>query len=299
MRQRVKALEESLPSPREACSSLRSTEPTLLVPRLTLVVALPLFETTSFTVLGLMAAGVAVALLTPPLLRWGWLFIAVAAARFLWQLTFWEMVDNHEWLITWWTLAVGCCLLTSAPQRSLARCATVMIGLTFVFAAFWKVAGGAFLDGRFFEFMLLTDARLEAFAERFGGLAEGNIAESRQTFEQVQAAAGPPRAAELTTSTEVRGLALLMSWWGLAIEAAIAVVYLVPSESRWVRGARVWTVVAFCATTYLLLPVVYFAAALIVMAIAAAPRRYVKWLLLTLAVVATWTGFVALWGLPL
>src|SRR5712691_9563555 len=59
----------------------------------------------------------------------------------------WTQLDNHKYLLGYWCFAFFCALQTDEPNRSLARAARCLIGLSFLFAFFWKVTSGDYLDG--------------------------------------------------------------------------------------------------------------------------------------------------------
>jgi hypothetical protein len=179
----------------------------------------------------------------------------------------WYLIDNHKYLITYWAVA---CALTLEQRDGLAAVrivARLLVGLVFAFACAWKVIGGGYLDGSFFEFTLLTDSRLQRVAATVSGAPLSEIIAVGEAYRFLGRYAGDGAAMSLPdTGTSLRFLALSLSWLGLFIEFCVAVSHLLPNARL-----RIWrhvTLVAFIALTYFLLPVIAFAFVLTVLGFA-------------------------------
>ncbi len=66
-----------------------------------------------------------------------------------------------------------------------------------------------------------------------------------------------------------------MTWWTLAIEGLIALLFLWPGE-RWISAIRTFSILVFAATTYLVAPVLGFGWIVIVLGFAQCPERHPK-----------------------
>ena len=201
--------------------------------------------------LALAAAG----LVSPRLLRHPALWLALAllcAARVVGG---WPLGDNHAYLLAYWCLALGLARLSPDPPRVLAWNGRWLVGLAFAFATLAKLLSPDYLDGRFFRVTLLEDRRLEAVATALGGVEPEQIVVWRDVLAQhvdgsVLAGAPPHEPARL------RALALAATGLTLALEAAVAVAFLVPlGRGAWLRHALL---LLFCATTYAIAPVLGF-----------------------------------------
>lgn len=177
----------------------------------------------------------------------------------------WHEFDNHTWFAVYWTLAVGVCLWLSRGdvRPALATAGRLMIGLIFLLAVLWKATAGEYVSGEFFTYQLLVDARFAPVTELVGAVTGADLAQNRQSLSEL--GSGVDGAGVVITSSDrIPVLALVMSWWGLAVEAAIALLWLLPLQRlAWLRHAAL---LLFILTTYLVVPVVGFGCLLIAMA---------------------------------
>jgi hypothetical protein len=192
-----------------------------------------------------------------------WLALALLAA---WRVVSgWPLADNHAYLLVYWCLAIGLALVAHEPQRALAWNGRALVGLAFACAVLWKLLSPDYLDGRFFRVALVEDRRLERFATALGGVEREQLL-ARRAFvgQHVDGAAlvraAPPEPARL------RRLALAATWLTLGLEAAVALAFLAPlGRGAWLRHALL---LAFCASTYAIAPVVGFGWLLLAMGVA-------------------------------
>jgi hypothetical protein len=244
-----------------------STEPIDIALRLTLIVLLlrpmePWFVG-AFVLLLAMLGLIGVGLRAPAT----WLALAVLIVTRL--VVDWPMPDNHIYLLGYWCLGIAIALRCSEPSRALARTGRQLLALAFVCAVLWKGAiSPDYRDGRFFAVTFLTDDRFEDAVQLFGGLSAAQLAESRQYLQALPEGAellDPPR---LHATPRFLWLVRAATWGGLALEAAIAMLWLAPARGRVLAPARHGALLLFCLATYALAPVAGFGWLLLVMGLA-------------------------------
>jgi hypothetical protein len=199
-----------------------------------------------------------VGLLAPPLHRsrtlWGFLALAIGLRTLL----NWWTQDNHVFLLTYWCLAVYLALTTDEPAPTLATSAKLLIGLSFAFAALWKVAlSKDFLDGTYFHYTFLTDSRFQDFGVIFGGMTSALGEENARALVQLTNPMGSVEAVRLQSTPMLVALARLSAWWTAAIETALAAAFLLPARLVVVRYRHA-ILLLFACTTYLVAPVATF-----------------------------------------
>jgi hypothetical protein len=124
-----------------------------------------------------------VGLIAPPLHRSRKLWLLLALLMGLRTVLNWWTQDNHVFLLTYWCLAVYLSLTTDEPAETLATNGRALIGLSFAFAALWKIVlSKDFLDGALRAALARPSARTEV------PLADGIALCRRQE-------AGPPSGA--------------------------------------------------------------------------------------------------------
>jgi hypothetical protein len=177
-----------------------------------------------------------------------WAALLLLAA---WPLVFhWPLSDNHDYLAALWCLAVLCALASADPPAALAHHGRRLIGLTFAFAALWKlVLAPDFVDGRFFRLTLLTDARFENLAVLAGGMSWEDWARNDRAVDELLAGETSFEESGLVEPPALRRLAWALTVFTGAIEAAVAAAFL------WRRGsavarARHALLLAFAAATF-------------------------------------------------
>jgi hypothetical protein len=186
-------------------SLLRDADPLELV----IVMSLLLVAMHSPGQLTPVLVGLAVAgLLHRPLARHGGFWLAVAAVRAVGQLpTGWHVIDNHQYLLTYWCLALGVALLLRDPRSVLRVNARLLIGLAFAFATLWKLISPDFTDGSFFTYTLLVDARFDAVTQTLGGAADAASTNAGLVAALTAAGAGPDAVVTLESGPGVVALA--------------------------------------------------------------------------------------------
>jgi hypothetical protein len=184
----------------------------------------------------------------------------------------WFLVDNHKYLLGYWCLSLFCCLQTDDPGKALAVIARWLIGLSFLFAVFWKVASGDYLDGTFFHYSLLLDDRFRAIAESLGGMTPEMTEANRAAYRALVNFDSRVEAVPLLYPKGVTYLAGLFTWWTLFIEVLVAAAFLWPA-GKFISKWRDYILLAFILSTYSVAPVLGFGWTLIIMGLAQCEAR--------------------------
>lgn len=205
------------------------------------------------------------AILYPPLRRSKIFWLMVIAIVGPSNYVNWYRVDNHQYLITYWCLAIFCSLFTLNPGRALALNARWLIGLAFLFATLWKVVFSSdYLNGTFFHYTLLLDGRFEEMAVFMGGLTDEMFLKNRQAVSNLLSHASTLSVTQLQDSPQIVWLAQFLTWWTILTEALIALAFLWP-EGRLLSRWRDFPLLLFLFTTYSITPVLGFGCTLVAM----------------------------------
>ena len=187
-------------------------------------------------------------------------------------------IDNHEFLFGYWLLALGLSRLRPDPVGSLATSARLLIGFAFAFATLWKLATPDYMSGNMFHSILLFEPRFAGVGPAVSDLTVAEGFANYRLFEALLAIGDASVTVPVVDAPGVRTLALVMTWWTVAIEGLVAVCFLAPP--RWLVGrARHLALLLFLATTYVLAPVMGFGWLLVAMGVAQAPLEKHRWLL--------------------
>ncbi len=198
----------------------------------------------------------------------------------------WYQADNHKYLHGYWCVALFCALHTRDPERSAGIAARWLIGLTFLWAVFWKLSSDDYLNGSFFHFSLLIDERFHRVAQGLGGLTERMNELNHAAYRALVNYDSHLSAVGLASGPAIAGVAALMTWWTLILEALIAVAFLWPEE-KFISKWRDYFLLLFILTTYLVAPVVGFGWVLAIMGLAQTSNRSA---LLTLLYIVTFVS---------
>jgi hypothetical protein len=202
-------------------------------------------------------------LICEPLLRqpllWGILAVTVAASNAV----MWELIDNHKFLITYWTVA---CIIATRRDTSvsyLADTARRLTAIVFLWAAMWKLIAGQYSDGSFLYVTALTDSRVVRLAAMAADVPYLDVETTRQAVEMSGQAALEGFSIPLLASPALWGGAIVASWLTIVGEAAVGMLHLLRSHTYyyWRHGV----LLGFIAVTYALLPVTPFGFILAVM----------------------------------
>ena len=189
----------------------------------------------------------------------------------------WESSDNHKYLFVYWCLALCAGYSLPRPQQwsAIALSSRWLIGLCMLLATAWKLAMPDYRDGSFFEFTLLADPRLAAFAATATGLPQDALAENRQLVDLLRDGhllGSEVTRVVLTAAPSASALAEIMTWWTIAIEGLLALLFLAPDSPR-MAVIRNTLLLMFAATTYALAPVRGFGWMLMLLGLAQCGQR--------------------------
>lgn len=184
----------------------------------------------------------------------------------------WAWIDNHKYLITYWCMVCTLAVAAEDTDGVLAWNGRLLIGLSFTWAALWKLMAGEYFDGSFLEFTFLTDSRVETVARWLGQMSPSTLPTNRLLKEALVRFPGDQISATLTSTPALQRLALGSSYWTLLIEVAVAATFLLPNRLPAAAKLRDALLMLFIGTTYILLPVIGFALTLTIMGLAQCPR---------------------------
>lgn len=194
-----------------------------------------------------------------------WVLVAVLVAIRI--VYIWPLSDNHIYLLAYWCLAVGLALSGPIPAATLSASSRWLLGAAFGMAVLWKaVLSPDYVDGRFFRVTLLTDERFADASLVFGGLSRDQMAENRTFLKPLPEGAALLEPPAFVEPPRLRAFAAIATWGGLALEALIAFLSLIPeglprrsaATAGRIQLARHASLLMFCATTYALAPVAGF-----------------------------------------
>lgn len=207
------------------------------------------------------------ALLHRPLLRRPWFWLLLAFFLALGHARIWFQVDNHKYLITYWCLAFGLSMRAAEPLRALRTNARLLIGLAFLFAVIAKLLSPDYMNGDFFDSLLVMDERFSHVTSFLGGIPAQDLQLGRLLRTDLLVFGDLKAPIEVADSPRLQLMVQVMTWWTLFIEVAVAVSFLWPRDrgpSRW----RDLALVVFILTTYPVAPVIGFAWVLATMGVA-------------------------------
>lgn len=196
-------------------------------------------------------------------------WLLVLATMAVTMALFWCILDNHQYLITYWCIVCVLAVQAEKPAEVLRWNARLLVGLCFFFATFTKLVRGNFLDGSFLGFQLLIDQRLEHGAMLFGGLQAEELQRNRELVGTLLTSP-PGLEVTLVTSARLQWATLVGSIGILLIEGTLALAFLSPRPG-WLHRRRDLVFLAFFVTTYPFAPVPGFAAILAVLGLAQCP----------------------------
>ena len=182
-------------------------------------------------------------------------------------------LDNHHFLHLYWLLAITLACFTSEPKAALARTGRLLIGLLFLFATAWKLLTPDFADGSFLTYLLSVDGSIATVPTVLGWQDEELVDANRVAIAANQGdLLTDPEPATIEVTPAVERAARPLSLLTLALEAAVALTFLLPLRDPWSR-AREASLFAFVLVTYPVLPVLSFAALLFAMSLASSTLR--------------------------
>jgi len=169
----------------------------------------------------------------------------------------WFVIDNHKYLISYWTLACVLALHNPRPQEYLSRTATLLVGIVFGFAVIWKVIGGQYLNGSFLYWTFLTDPRVQRVGSFVGGLSPEDVRQGSQALRMLGALAGAGTTVPMLHSQALSTVTYLISYLVLLGEGGLSAAHLFSNRQLYLT--RHVLLIGFIPVTYFLLPVAGFA----------------------------------------
>ena len=217
-----------------------------------------------------------------PLIRMPSFWLALATLLGMGVYLTWYAADNHKYLMAYWCLALACGLAVPEHRRRelLVVNARLLIGLCMALALGWKLLTPSFVDGSFFRLTLQSDRRFKYVASEFGGIPPAIWAQNRQMEKQLVTGylqGENVETVQLADSPRLRALAAIMTWWTLAVESTLAVLFLWPRELPLVPRLRDYVLLVFVYSTYAIATVLPFGWTLIILGIAQTPPTS-RWL---------------------
>jgi hypothetical protein len=198
------------------------------------------------------------ALVMPTLVRSAVVWLILTALVLARLVADWPLSDNHIYLLAYWCLGVGLCLMVSEPLDAVARMSRGLVAGAFLCAILWKgLLAPDFLDARFFRVTLVTDERFAELSRTVGGLTDAQLESNRAALVPLPAGAELLDGPVLVETPALRRIGLALTWGGLLLETAIALAFL----SRWPRAlhdARHVLLITFACVTYAAAPVAGF-----------------------------------------
>ena len=189
----------------------------------------------------------------------------------------WHPRDNHQYLIIYLSLMLFCIFHISREHRDqvLATSGRLLIGAVMVFAVIWKAITPDYLSGDFFHHGLLTHPHLQNIAAVFTDVCADVLAENSQIvalFDLNYLTTTPEDSVAIEGSPQIGTMAFVMTWWTIAIEAIIALLFLWPRRfgggHSVVFYGRHLALALFIATTYPPAPIIGFGWALVILGLA-------------------------------
>jgi hypothetical protein len=199
-----------------------------------------------------------VGLLAPAVGRSAGFWCVVTALMVCKSFDHWWMQDNHVFLLTWWCIAITIGLFAADAKGVIALNARVLIGLSFFFAVLWKgFLSPDYMSGEYFHYTFLTDGRFSQIGILLCGMTAEDYSHNYAAINQLANYTAEVHSVQLQGTDALRTLALVVTWWTVLIEGALAVLFLVPISTRLSRW-RDAVLLLFAWTTYAAAPVKTF-----------------------------------------
>lgn len=213
-------------------------------------------------------------LVSPALIAHQGLWVLVCGLIWCINAVNWLWIDNHQFLISYWCLVCALAVSSQDTDAVLAWNGRILTGLVFLFATFWKLLSGEYLNGSFLHYTFLTDDRVATVASLVGGLNPGVLSQNRLLESTLKIMPDSSLSVILETSEALRVFTLGASYWTLLIEGVVAAAFLLVGL-HWLARMRDWLLLLFVATTYFLLPVLGFAYVILIMGLAQCATNHV------------------------
>lgn len=189
----------------------------------------------------------------------------------------WHSADNHKYLLAYWLMAIFCTMHAASPARALAASARYLIVCTMSWAVYHKVASEDYLTGEFFTHAILLDERFDSIAKAFVGLSQSVLEDNRVAVEHLTHWSLKTDEVSIAGTPQLAIVAQFVTWLGILLEAAIAVVFMFPPTYRMLGATRDWILLGFVGVVYPLATVLGFAYTLVAMGLAQSQGKRATW----------------------
>jgi hypothetical protein len=198
------------------------------------------------------------ALVIPPLARSASVWLAIAGLVLARLIVDWPLSDNHIYLLGYWCLGIGLCLLVPSPFAAIGEVSRWLVAAAFLCAIVWKgLLAPDFLDARFFRMTLVTDERFADLARAIGGLSDEQLETNREALVALPEGAEVIDGPVLFEPVALRRLGLTLTWGGFFLEGLVALAFLSRRPAA-LHAARHGLLIVFAAVTYAVAPVAGF-----------------------------------------
>jgi hypothetical protein len=216
--------------------------------------------------------------LRPSSLRRPQFWFALALAGTITIILTWEKVDNHKYLLVYWTWVLFVVHLFREPEqqkRILLFNARFFLCLIFLAASAQKLSSPSYRSGEMFEHYLYVDPRFAAFGKLIGINPEvGDTVTRKIHFLRSPFADVEGNDIHIEGSDRARTAAIVMTWWDLGLQLSIGALLLI--RKRRTDELAHLLLLFFIFTTYLPAPVYGFGWILAVMGFTLAHDKFPK-----------------------
>ena len=214
--------------------------------------------------------------LRPSLLRRPLFWFALALAGTITIILTWEQVDNHKYLLVYWTWVLFVVHLFAQPEQQkqiVLFSARFFLCLIFLAASGQKLSSPSYRSGEMFEHYLYVDRRFTAFGKLIGvDPAMGDDIKRRILFLRSPFADVEGNDIHIEGSDRARMAAIAMTWWDLGLQLSIGALLLI-RRPRTDQLAHV-LLLFFIFTTYIPAPVFGFGWTIALMGFALAKDKF-------------------------
>jgi hypothetical protein len=216
--------------------------------------------------------------LQPRSLRRPQFWFALALAGTITIILTWERVDNHKYLLVYWTWVLFVVHLfreQEQQKRVVLFNARFFLCLAFLAASGQKLSSPSYRSGEMFEHYLYVDPRFAAFGKLIGiHPAIGEAVTRKVMFLRSPFADVDGNDIHIAGSDRARVAAVAMTWWDLGLQLAIGALLLI--RKRRTDELALLLLLFFIFTTYIPAPVFGFGWTLAILGFALAKDRFPK-----------------------
>jgi hypothetical protein len=217
-------------------------------------------------------------ILRPRSIRRAEFWLALSIAGTIAIVVDWERIDNHKYLLVYWSWVLFVTHLFREPelqQRTIRFSARFFLCLVFLAASAQKLSSPSYRSGEMFEYYLYVDPRFAGFGKLIGiDPSVPDAVKKRMMFLRSPFAEVEGNAINIRGSDRARVAALAMTWWDVSVQLLIGALLLL-GQRRTDKIAHI-LLLFFIFTTYLPAPVFGFGWILAIMGFALAKDGFPK-----------------------